>query len=76
MGFQRDFGSSSGAYRWHDEQVGFTTNKDSQFFVLNLLSFLIRQKSSNCGGGLVDNICSAIAEGLASEADLDARVTR
>jgi beta-glucosidase-like glycosyl hydrolase len=32
--------------------------------------------NSNCGGGLVDNICPAIAEGLASEADLDARITR
>jgi beta-glucosidase-like glycosyl hydrolase len=32
--------------------------------------------NSNCGGGLVDHICDAIAEGLATEADLDARVTR
>ena len=32
--------------------------------------------NSNCGGGLTDNICSAIASGLASETTLDARINR
>ena len=32
--------------------------------------------NSNCGGGLVNHICDAIAEGLTTEADLEARVTR
>ena len=32
--------------------------------------------NSNCGGGLVGNICAAIGEGLATVADLEARVTR
>ncbi len=32
--------------------------------------------NSNCGGGLVDNICPAIAEGLATVEDLEARITR
>lgn len=32
--------------------------------------------NSNCGGGLVNHICSAISKGLATVADLEARVTR
>ena len=32
--------------------------------------------NSNCGGGLVNHICDAIAEGLTTEAELEARVTR
>ena len=32
--------------------------------------------NSNCGGGLVDHICDAIAEGLTTEAELEARVAR
>ena len=32
--------------------------------------------NSNCGGGLVNNVCAAIAEGLTTEAELEARVTR
>ena len=32
--------------------------------------------NSNCGGGLVDNICAAVDEGLADIADLKARVGR
>eukprot|EP00051_Salpingoeca_urceolata_P005045 m.69906 g.69906 ORF g.69906 m.69906 type:complete len:794 (+) comp14022_c0_seq3:229-2610(+) len=32
--------------------------------------------NSNCGGGLVDHICFAIAKGMATVADLEARVTR
>ena len=32
--------------------------------------------NSNCGGGMTDHICDAIAEGLTTETELDARVTR
>ena len=32
--------------------------------------------NSNCGGGLVGHICAAIAEGLTTEAELEARVER
>ncbi len=32
--------------------------------------------NSNCGGGLVNHICDAIAAGLTTEAELEARVTR
>lgn len=32
--------------------------------------------NSNCGGGLVNHICDAISEGLATVEDLEARVTR
>ena len=32
--------------------------------------------NSNCGGGLTDHVCDAIEAGLASNADLEARLTR
>ena len=32
--------------------------------------------NSNCGGGLVNHICAAIAEGLTTETELEKRITR